>query len=311
MSAGNVSALDLGGFFSGPLAITPEGLRSLQLHVEMVAAGRLDPSAASATPRTRRQGTVAVIPVRGPLSHRATLLGSLLGWSNTADVAEQVKAALDDGMVSEILLHVESPGGSVYGIEELAAVVYSGRDRKRITAWADPLAASAAYWIGAAATRFLAMPSGEVGSIGVIGVHFDFSQALDKAGIKPTIIASSRYKGEGSEYAPLAPEARSEYQRRVDEIHARFVADVARFRGVPTTTVEERFGQGRVVGARDAVSRGMLDGLATSASEALLGGSRRGRSSVSAGALARELDGGWRPSAATRERLEWVRKLGA
>ena len=271
--------LDLRGFYSDVMAITESGLRSLKAHIDMVTGGRFDPAAAAPSGRSRTDGVIAVIPVMGPLSYRPTFLGSLFGWSNTATITEEIRSAVDNPNIREIALLIDSPGGSVYGVEEAAEAVYQGRARKPITAYAAPLAASAAYWIGSAASRFYAMPSAEVGSIGVIAVHLDHSKALQGEGIQPTVISSGRFKAEGNPYEPLHADARTEMQRRVDEIHDRFVRDVARNRGVTVSRVAEQFGQGRAYQGREAHSRQMIDGTAATLLEALRAstGGRGGR----------------------------------
>jgi ClpP class serine protease len=62
-------------------------------------------------------------------------------------------------------------------------------------------------------------PSGDVGSIGVITAHEDLSTAQEMLGVKTTLIAAGKYKGEGHPFAPLDTEARAAIQRRVDEAY--------------------------------------------------------------------------------------------
>lgn len=78
-----------------------------------------------------------------------------------------------------------------------------------------------------------------------------------------TLVSAGKYKAEGHPFAPLSDEARAALQRRVDECYARFVAAVAAGRGVSDATVREGYGQGRLLGARDALAAGMIDEIAT------------------------------------------------
>jgi signal peptide peptidase SppA len=153
----------------------------------------------------------------------------------------------------------------VYGAPELAEKIFTARGRKPIVAVANPLMASGAYWIAAAADRVVSTPSGDVGSVGVIAEHVDLSQAHDREGAKVTIIRSQKapYKGEASDASPLSDEARQNMQARADAIHSRFVADLARFRGVSVEHVNEHFGKGRVVDAKAALHAGMVDRIGT------------------------------------------------
>ena len=72
------------------------------------------------TPRERlyHVGTdgVAVIPMSGPLFKG----GSKFSSASTVDVRRAVRQAREDPEVRGILLHIDSPGGHVAGIQELA-----------------------------------------------------------------------------------------------------------------------------------------------------------------------------------------------
>ena len=105
----------------------------------------------------------------------------------------------------------------------------------------------------------MSTPSGEAGSIGVFALHLDFSEELKLAGIKPTFVASTPEKVEGSGLEPLSADARTDMQRNVDRIYRAFLSDVARGRGIDVATVKQTFGRGRVIDAARARSVGMVD----------------------------------------------------
>jgi len=84
-----------------------------------------------------------------------------------------------------------------HGVCELADEIMAARAQKPVVAIANSLAASAAYWIGCAASEFYLTPGGEVGSIGVWQAHQDFSRALDEAGVTTTLISAGKFKVEG------------------------------------------------------------------------------------------------------------------
>lgn len=214
---------------------------------------------------TERQKSVAVIPVTGVLEARTTLMGELLGMTSYERIGYVFDAMMNDETVSGIILDVASPGGMVYGAQELADKIFQARGRKPIVAVANPMAASGAYWLAAAADRVVVTPSGDVGSVGVIAEHVDMSQAYDREGAKVTIIRSQKapFKGETNDANPLTDEARQNMQARADAIHSKFVADLARFRGVSVDYVNENFGKGRIVDAKSAMAAGMVDRVGT------------------------------------------------
>jgi signal peptide peptidase SppA len=141
--------------------------------------------------------------------------------------------------------------------------IYAARQSKPITAVVNHLAASAAYWLASAATEIVVSPSGEVGSIGVFAAHDDVSAAMAREGVARTLISAGKYKTEGHPFGPLTEEARLNIQKRVDEYYAMFVRDVARFRDKPINAIYNGFGEGRVVGATEAVRLGMADSVGT------------------------------------------------
>ncbi len=210
-------------------------------------------------------GGIAVLPLYGIVTQRGNMVDDVSGpgTASTQQFSNLLRAALQDETVSQILIDIDSPGGSVYGVAELADEIVSARDQKPVVAIANSLAASAAYWIGCSASEFYVTPGGEVGSIGVWQAHQDYSKAMDEAGVKTTLISAGKFKVEGNPYAPLDEEAQGFMQSRVDDYYAAFTKAVAKGRGVPISQVRDGMGQGRVLGADAALASSMVDGIAT------------------------------------------------
>jgi signal peptide peptidase SppA len=210
-------------------------------------------------------GGIAVLPLYGVITQRGNMVDDVSGPGSvsTQQFASSLRSALADDTVSQILIDIDSPGGSVYGVSELADEITQASAQKPVVAIANSLAASAAYWIGCSASEFYVSPGGEVGSIGVWQAHFDHSQALAAGGVKPTLISAGKYKVEGNPYAPLDEDAQGFMQSRVDDYYISFTKAVARGRGVPIAQVRDGMGQGRVLGADAALAQNMVDGVAT------------------------------------------------
>jgi capsid assembly protease len=219
--------------------------------------------AASARDRPQAGAGVAVLPVLGTISHRMGMFSASSGGTSTEALTREFRSLLADSSVSAIVLDVDSPGGSADGIDELATEIFKARGKKPITAVANTLMASAAYWLAASADEIVVSPSAEVGSIGVLAAHEDRSALMEKLGVKVSLVSAGKYKTEGNPFEPLSDEARANIQKRVDEAYGRFVRAVARGRSVPVDTVRNGFGEGRVVSAREAVRLGMADRVAT------------------------------------------------
>ena len=83
-------------------------------------------------------------------------------------MAAQIRAVAADPEVGTIVMDVDSPGGSVFGVQELADTLYDVREHsgKRLVAVANNMAASGGYWIASQAHELVVTPSGMGGSIG-------------------------------------------------------------------------------------------------------------------------------------------------
>ena len=209
------------------------------------------------------RGGVAVIPIHGVMAQRMGILEQSSGGTSTEEVGQAVTAAADDPEIKAIILHIESPGGSVYGMRELSDRIFEARGAKPVIAQVDSYAASAAYWAASQASEIVVSPGGDVGSIGVLTVHDDVSERLAAEGIKRTIVSAGEHKVEGNPYEPLTDEARATLQARVDSAHSDFLDTVARGRGVEAGKVAESYGRGRMVRDTEAVRAGMADRVAT------------------------------------------------
>src|SRR5574343_220095 len=256
-----------------PWAILPSAFDLvLEIVDRRVAGERLSAEEISASIEAARRartaapapGNVAVIPVFGVLAHRMHLFENVSqSGTSTEAVGIALRSALDDPSVGSIVLDVDSPGGSVFGVQELADLVAAAAQRKPVTAVANSMAASAAYWTASQAGELVVTPGGQVGSIGVLAPHDDVSKAAETQGRKRTHVPAGRDKAEGTAFEPLGDEARAYLQSQVDAYYAAFVKAVARGRRTSQTAVREGFGEGRMVNAEAAVAAGMADRVAT------------------------------------------------
>ena len=257
-------------FFETPWAILPAKLLDIQAFLLDHAAGvEYSPEEIAARtagrpkPQISPNAGVGVLNVMGTISQRVSMMSEISGGSSTEKLGSDLRAMVKSPEVKAIILNIDSPGGSVYGVQELADVVYEARQSKPVYALANSMAASAAYWIGSQASEFYAAPGGEVGSIGVITAHTDASKLYEKEGLTTNLITAGKYKGEGSPFGPLSDETRAAMQERVDAFYGDFVKSVARGRGTDSAAVRGGFGEGRLVSGKSAVSQGMIDGIST------------------------------------------------
>lgn len=199
---------------------------------------------------------VAIMPLIGAMTPRGDM-----GTVSTMRFDAYFREAVKNPGIKGIMLDVDSPGGAVYYTPQLAKRIYDARSSKPIIAFGNGSVGSAAYWVASAASKFILAPGAEAGSVGVWMAHQDMSKSLELQGVQVSIISYGENKLEGSELGPLSEETRAHMQSRVDAMGAEFESDVARNRGVNVSTVRKEFGQGRMYGDKEALSRGMIDGI--------------------------------------------------
>lgn len=220
----------------------------------------------AATERVRtRNGAIAVLRLRGIISHHIEQVREISGPGGTSveGFRGRFREALASDDVGSILIDVDSPGGAVDGVEELATEIRESRGTKPIVAIANTLAASAAYWIASQADEFSVTPSGQVGSIGVFAAHENVSERLKEEGVEVTLIHAGKYKVEGNPFEPLSEEALGFFQSKVNETFEKFIDAVALGRGSAAAVVKSDFGEGRLIDSAKAVQAGMVDRVET------------------------------------------------
>jgi signal peptide peptidase SppA len=269
-----------GRLFNRPLMILPETAVTIAnvLHdcvgadpmepVSLIEASRFrglprGPAAADGTPKNyyRMIDGVAVISMLGELVNRGAWIGASSGLISYEGLDEQLRTAADDMSVRGILLDMESPGGEASGAFETAALVREIGRTKRVAAVVNGLAASAAYAIASGASRIVTTSTGVQGSIGVVMVHLDRSAALQRAGVKPTLIYAGAHKADTSSAQPLGDEARARLQAHVDEVYDLFVGTVAQYRDLDADAV--RATEAGIFMGASAVEAGLADAVGT------------------------------------------------
>ena len=204
---------------------------------------------------------IGVLSIEGPLFARFGIESWWYGGSAYDVIGAAFDMMLADAGVTQIVLLIDSPGGTVTGCFELADKIHAARGTKPITAVANDSAYSAAYAIASAADRIVIPRSGGLGSVGVRCQHVDISRALDRIGYTVTTIVSGAKKADFDSTAPLSDGARSEMQAEVDRLADIFIGTVARNRGIDADAV--RALQAGCLFGPSAIAAGLGDAIGT------------------------------------------------
>lgn len=266
-----MSVIDL---ITGPWALMPDKLAEIQdIYAAHLAGHQIDVAAIEARigrPLANKPAaydvidTVAVLPIEGVLAPKANMMMDISGGMSMQMMMQAYRGALDDPNVKSIILHMDTPGGSVIGTPEFASLIRAGIQRKPTVAYTDGTMASAGVWIGSAAqATYISGPTVMVGSIGVVAMHRDFSGREKLMGVKTTEITAGRFKRINSQYEPQTTEGRADMQAQVDYLYSLFANAVADHLGVSVEQVLTDMADGRVFIGQQAIAAGLADGMST------------------------------------------------
>jgi protease IV len=160
--------------------------------------------------------------------------------------------------VAGVILFINSPGGTTTGAEALFEAIRGVAKAKPVVAQFGTLATSAAYIAGLASDHVVARGNTITGSVGVIFQWAEFSQLLDKLGVKMNEIKSGILKANPSPFQPLDDAGRTVAEQMVAESQRWFVDLVALRRGIDTKTVAG-LEQGRIFSGREALGHKLVD----------------------------------------------------
>ena len=170
------------------------------------------------------QDGTGIIPVRGVIGKCLSALEAMLGCADIDKIGNQLDTWAKDDTIYEVVLRVDSGGGSTTGLEELAKKIRNYE--KPTIAFTDSDCGSAAYWMASQCKRFVCTPSASVGACGVYITMTDESKKYEMEGKEVVVIKSGKYKAAGVEGTSLTKDQQQSLQEEVDELHSRFIRDV-------------------------------------------------------------------------------------
>jgi ClpP class serine protease len=183
-------------------------------------------------PQVEVIGSLAILPVRGMLGKHLSTLEMWCGGSDYAVIARQARNIATDDRIENVILHVDSPGGSCIGNIECARAIAEMARVKSTIAYTDKMCASAAYLLASACEEIIAAPSAIVGSISTYSAYLDESRAYEMEGLEVKMFRSGEVKGAGYPGKPWTPEEITAQQLVTDQFSTQFKSFVADRRGL-------------------------------------------------------------------------------
>lgn len=173
---------------------------------------------------------------------------------------DSLKALAENKSAKAVILHINTPGGTVVGGENLHNAIVKIKKQKPVVVVMGDVTASAGYMISVAADYLIAHQGTVTGSIGVISQSFEFTDLANKLGVKFHNFKSSPLKGGPLPTEELSPEMRAAMQETINDIYNVFVDMVAESRKMPREEVL-KLADGRVFTGGQALKNKLIDAI--------------------------------------------------
>lgn len=266
--------------FCQPWAILPSAHYAIQDALERYATGATQdiraglhqvpfgPMAAGlglTAPRERgsrvyTRGPLAVIPVQGILGSHLSMLETMCGGYDMAQLSHDLDIAAEDDGIKRVLLHFHSPGGTITKIPEVSNQLKKLGKTKETFGYTDGISASASYWVMCQCNHVYASESSGIGSIGVYLALLDRTKELEAKGQAIKLFKAGKHKAMGMPGNPLTREDEDLLQSQVDSTYLKFTTTVKKNR----SGVKDEALQGQMFSAEDAVKHNLIDSLVNS-----------------------------------------------
>jgi len=197
---------------------------------------------------------VAIVNVSGPIFPKATLFTKISGATAISTLATDLTAAVENDEVESIVLNVDSPGGNITGINEMANMIRQYSAIKPIYGYSGGVAASAGYWLLSACSSITIDATARLGSIGVVAAFA--SEDKESKDIEIVNTASPKKRVDHT-----TEEGKAVVVEGLDALAEVFISSVADFRGTTSAVVKKDFGRGGILIGSDAVNAGMADSI--------------------------------------------------
>lgn len=201
------------------------------------------------------QNGIAILHIDGALTYRSNIWKAWFGIDTYNSIENAFNELVADESVKGIVLSIDSPGGEIKGVSDLADLIFAARGTKDcgIVAHSAGNMCSSAYWIASACEKVVASSVAQVGSVGVMGV---LDGGKDES---VTFLRSSLSPNKNLD--PNTPAGRSAIEKNLDAMAKVFIESLAKNRGSDYDTVLENYGQGSVFVGQEALEAGMVDAI--------------------------------------------------
>jgi protease-4 len=188
---------------------------------------------------------------------RVTIQGLI---RNDQERTRQLERLAKSDTARAVILHVDSPGGTAAGAEQLYDSLRGVAGRKPVVVVVDGLAASGGYIAALSGDYVVARSAALVGSIGVLFQYPKLTGLMNTLGVNMEEVKSSPLKAAPNAFEPTSAEARAALESIVMDTYGWFRNLVKDRRQLDEASLA-RVADGRVFTGRQAIDLKLVDRL--------------------------------------------------
>ena len=215
-------------------------------------------------PKMAKNAGLAVIPIKGVIGCGISEIDKMTGSCDVEDIEEMLEDAERDDNIKVIIFDVDSPGGTVTGVPELAKRIR--KCKKRTIGWTCKQACSGGFWLLSQCDEVWVSGSSIVGNIGCFMGFLNEAKAYEMEGYKVELFKSGWAKAAGYPGTETTPEQKALFLADVKETHDWFIQDVSAVRTM--AKVEDM--QGQCWSGRQAAAKLLVTGIKDSLDDLLM-----------------------------------------
>jgi signal peptide peptidase SppA len=208
-------------------------------------------------------GHVAIVNINGVLVNNDDPYNRFFGEVGYPEIQGALAEAISQPGVKSILLNMNTPGGAVSGISDMADTLKAVAQHFPMHAHASSSACSGGYWLSCAADSISASSLAEIGSIGVIAVMRSYYEYYKSMGIENVVLRQGEFKALGNPYEPITEAAKKATLDQMGVVYDTFLNLVSESRNIPVQKLKDTAAEGRVFFGQDAIKVGLIDKISS------------------------------------------------
>ena len=203
---------------------------------------------------------LGVMKIKGSIMSSSSWLTRWLGITSYEDIRETAASLAGNPDVKAIVIDYDTPGGAAKGCKGCANYLREIDTKyKPVVSYTNDSACSAGFWLFSAGSQRVLGEDAQIGSVGAIIVHTEYSEMDKNMGITRTVKRSAPYKALGTPFEKLSEEAEKELDDELEYLHNLFVAGIADLTRIPERKVRDTIATGKVFRTEEALRLKMAD----------------------------------------------------